>query len=195
MSTHKKWFLGGVALSFAACIFVAATSSGSKAGNISDDIQKMGIVNFNYCLDKSKLGKREKNSFEELKKQIESSMQAKEKELNDLAPKLNEEYIDTLTPEAEAELKNKFRALSQECSQIEQQSYQLLQQSYSQVMQKLQKAIAKASQKVSQERNLSCTLNEDACFFYNKDLDISEFVVSELDAMYDKEEFPLQPTR
>jgi len=49
---------------------------------------KVGIVNFKECVEGSKLGKQEQDSFDALKKQMETVLEEKEKQLNDLAQKI-----------------------------------------------------------------------------------------------------------
>ena len=188
MNKHKKWFLGGIALSAVVLICVASTTSGTKENSVTTAVlgaPKLAVVNFGYCLENSKLGREEKSQFDGLKKQIEQTLQAKEKELNELAPKFNDEYIDTLTPEAEAELKQKFKALSQGFSQQRDEYYQMLQQAHMGVVQLMHDAISQAAKQVSQDRGITCTLNEEACFFYSSGLDLSKDVVLQLDKMFD----------
>ena len=188
MNKHKQWFLGGVALSAIAFICIASTNSGTKESSViavAPGAAKFAVVNFGYCLENSKLGKQEKTQFDGLKRQIEQTLQTKEKELNELAPKFNDEYIDTLTPEAEAELKQKFKMLSQEFSQQQNEYYQMLQQAHMGVVQLMHDAISQATKQVSQDRNITCALNEEACFFYTSGLDLSKDVVAQLDKMFD----------
>lgn len=174
-------------------LFVTSLCMGvTKEDTASSVALKIGVVNFSYCIENSKLGRQERANFDGLKKQIETTMEAKEKELNELAPKFSEEYLDTLTPEAEAELKQKFKRLSQEFSQQQGQYYQMLQQAQVQIVQKMHDAVSRASKKVSQERGITCTLNEEACFFFDPSFDISKEVVLELDSMLDQGIFSAQ---
>ena len=96
----------------------------------SNDAHKVVYVDFKECVEGSKLGKQEQSTFENLKKQMEKALEEQEKTLTDLATKLNDtDYLDSLTPEAETELKRKFRALNQEMNQVQSQYYQTLQSS------------------------------------------------------------------
>ncbi len=75
---------------------------------------KVGVVNFKTCVEQSEMGKKEQANFESLKKQMEGVLEEKEKALNEIANKFNDpDYLDSLSPEAEAELKHKFRSLNQ----------------------------------------------------------------------------------
>lgn len=171
--------LGAIAALALTC-FTSATAS-PAAG------LKIGVVNFKNCVEGSKLGKQEQARFEEIKKQLETTIEAKEKELNELAPKFSEEYLDTLSPEAEAELKNKFKMLSQELSQHQNQYYNMLNQANYQIVQKMNESIATASKKVAQTKGIDLTLNEDICFSHAPNLDISKEVIVEMDAQFEKD--------
>lgn len=146
---------------------------------------KIGTVNFKLCVEESKLGKQEQASFEAMKKQMEDVVEEKEKTLNDLANKLNDpDQLDLMSPEAETELKRKFRGLSQEMTQIQQQFYQTLQQANFKIVQTLSEAVNKAAEQVAKDQKLDLILNDETCFFANKALDVSSKVVAELDRQF-----------
>lgn len=156
---------------------VLATLFMSLPSMVSAANAKIGVVNFKHCLDESQLGKQEQARFDTLKKQMETTIEEKEKELNALAPKFTEEYLDTLTPEAERDLKEKFRNLSQELSGQQNQFYQQLNQVNFQIMQNINNAIAKAAQKVAKDRGLELIVNEEATYYFDESLDCSAEVV------------------
>lgn len=177
----KLQFLSLITLVASAALFAAPVEEAKvKASDI-------GIVNFKECIEKSKLGKQEQARFDDMKKQMEKTMEVKEKELNEMAPKLNDEYIDTLTPEAEKDLKEKFKNLSQELSQQQNQYYHLLNQANFQIVQKMNDLVANAASKVAAEKGFKLILNEEACFFRTAALDLSKDVVAELDALFAKD--------
>lgn len=185
MNKKAIWMVSGFALACVTYVFIAATPAGSSDAKAQT---KLGVVDFKLCLESSKLGKQEQSRFEDIKKQMESSIEAKEKELNELAPKFKDEYMDTLKPEAEAELKEKFKRLSQELSQQQNQYYQLLNQANYQIVQKLSDWISTASEKVAKDKGLDIVLNEEACFYNAPHYDVSSDVVKELDNRYGQEE-------
>lgn len=149
---------------------------------------KIGLVNFKMCVEESKIGKQEQASFETLKKQMEKVVEEKENTLNDLATKLNDpDQLDLMSPEAETEMKRKFRALSQEMSQLQSQYYQTLQQANFKIVQKLSDTVTKASSKVAKDMNLDLILNDETTFFTDPNLDVSRKVIIELDRMFDEE--------
>lgn len=149
---------------------------------------KIRIVNFKTCVEKSKLGQQEQTSFEALKKQMETMLSDKEKTLNDMADKFNDpDYLDSLSPEAETELKRKFRALSQEAAAQQQQYSQALQQANFKVLDKLADTIEKASETVAKKNGFNVILNEDGTYYYDKDLDVSDQIVVVMDEIFAKE--------
>lgn len=183
MNKKSIWFFSGFALAGCMGIFLASAPSAQAALNAAE----IGIVNFKECIDKSKLGKQEHARFEDFKNQMEKTMEAKAKELNDMEAKFTDEYMDTLTPEAEKDLKNKFKNLSQDLSQQQNQYYQLLNQTNYQIVQKMNDLITQSASKVATEKNLKLILNEEACFFRSSALDISKDVIAELDTLFAKE--------
>src|SRR5689334_25235419 len=81
-----------------------------------------GIVNFHSCAADSKLGKQEQASFETIKKQMSTLLEDTDKQMQEIATKLNDqEYLDGLSPEAEKELKNKYEALAQDMQRYQNQ--------------------------------------------------------------------------
>lgn len=154
----------------------------------SADAPNIRIVNFKSCVEQSKLGKQEQSSFEALKKQMEKVLEEKEKVLTDLGTKANDaDYLDSISPDAETELKRKFRTLSQEIAQLQNQYYQALSQTNVKVLQKLNDVVVTAANKIAQQENIDLVLNEESAFFYSPKLDISSKVVKLMDEMFEKE--------
>ena len=87
-----------------------------------------------------------------MKKQMEETMSAKEKELTELQAKFKDDVIDTLSPQAEAELKEKYKKLSQEYSIQQNQYMQMLNQENFQIVQRFAKRIEKASETVAKAK-------------------------------------------
>lgn len=175
-------------------------SSGNTSGNMTSAAQlnaksipqgsalKIGVVNFKRIVESSKYGKEEQAHFETLKKQMESVLEEKDKTLNEIAAKLDDpDYTDSLSPEAENELKHKFRNGSQELGQIQGQYYQALSQANGKILQKLSDMVADASNQVAKEQKLDLILSEESSFFFSPALDISHQVIAAMDVMFDKE--------
>lgn len=149
---------------------------------------KIGVINFKQIVEESKYGKLEQGNFETLKKQMESILEEKEKSLNEFSAKFNDpDYVDSLSHEAENELKHKFRVINQEVGQLQAQYYQTLQQANMKILQKLNEIVSKAAETVAKDNQLDLILNEDSGFYYAPTLDISKKVITALDAQFDKE--------
>jgi outer membrane protein len=154
----------------------------STAAFSADPGPNFGIVNFGTCVSDSKLGKQEQASFESLKKQMANLLEETEKQLNDLAAKFNDpEYLDGLSPQAEEELKNKFRTLNEDLGRYQNQYYQVMNQANMRIVQTLSTSINAASEKVARDKKLNMVVNKDACFYYIPALDVTPLVVAEMD--------------
>lgn len=176
------------ALSLFACLMLMSAAPNGTAPAANKQI-RIGIVNFKQIVESSKMGKQEQANFENLKKQMENVLSEKEKTLNDMATKFNDpDYLDSLSPEAETDLKRKFRAMSQEINQQQQQYMQTLQQTNMKVIQKLSELVTKAATDIAKKENLDVVLNEESSFYYTPTLDISNKIVTLLDADYEKEQ-------
>lgn len=171
-----------VGLLLGASLFTLSASAPEKSE------KKIAIISFRTCLENSKLGKKELAEFEQIKKDLEKEIEKKEKDLNDMAPKFNDEYLDTLTPEAEADLKNKFKGLSQDLSQMQNQYYQMLNQANMQIVQKLSDLVEEAAKAVAQVGGYDMILNKEACFYAKDSYDVSNTVVEEMNKISDKKQ-------
>ncbi len=172
--------------SLIALMLVVGLCSGKLAADTKQP--SVGIVNFTSCMTESKLGKQEQASFESLKSQMSSLLEDTEKQLNELTSKFNDpEYMDGLSPDGEEELKTKFRMLNEEMSRYQNQYYQVLNQANMKVVQTLSVNIQEAAEKVAKSKKLSMVLNKEACFFYTSGLDITNFVIAELDKSFELE--------
>lgn len=172
----KKW----LSILLLAPLLAFATEGGPLKKDMP--LMKMAVVNFKSCVENSKLGKQEQASFEAMKNQMETVVMEKEKVLEELAGKLNNpDELDLMSPEAEVELKRKFRALSQEMGQIQNQFYQTLSQANLKIVQKISDSVAKASEKVAKDIKVDLVINHETCFYCNSAFDISSLVVKEMD--------------
>jgi len=172
---EKSTFIACTTLAICLCF-----NSLQAAENIEQP--KIAVVNFKQCVELSKLGKQEQASFEALKKQAESMLQDKEKVMTEIAAKLDDsDYLDSLSNEAEAELKHKFRNLSQEMNQDQQRLYNALSQANFKIVQKLTEEVTKASGEVAKKMGYDLVLNEESAFFFGAKLDITSEVTKLLD--------------
>lgn len=188
MKNLKHILFTAVALVTGAFMLCSATPDGTNGSALKGQNLKIAIVNFKQCVEKSKVGKQEQTNFENMKKQMETVLAEKEKTLMDMASKLEDgDYLDSLSPEAETDLKRKFRALSQEMGQQQQQYMQSLQQTNYKVVAKITEDVTKAAETIAKEQNIDIVFNEEAAFFVKPELDLSDKVIALLDKNFDSQ--------
>jgi outer membrane protein len=167
--------------------FVTCLSCSLSADSAPQYNTRIGIVNTKKCLESSKLGKQEQANFEKMKAQMESVLAEKEKGLEDIENKLNDEdYLDSISSDAEAELKRKRRTIRQEAMQLQNQYMQTLQQANYKIIQELTESVAAASEVVA-KNGYDVIINDEALSFYNKQLDVSEPIIKQMDLQFDKQ--------
>lgn len=148
-----------------------------------------GVVNFATCVTESKAGKKEQENMESIRNQMASLMEQTEKELKEISAKFEDtEYLDSLAPKAEEELKVKFQTLQEDLSRYQNQFYQVMNHANYQMVQKMSGAIGQAAKKVAEEKKLTYIFNKEACFFVHPDLDFTTAVVGELDKDFDEQQ-------
>jgi outer membrane protein len=144
------------------------------------------VVNFSTCITNSKYGKKEQENFENLRKQLATMVDDTEKELKEISTKLEDsEYLDSLSPKAEEELKARFQTLNDDLSRYQGQFYQVMQQANMQLVHKMSTQITRASEKVAKDKKLDYVINKEACFYYRPDLDLTQLVINEMDKNFD----------
>jgi len=148
----------------------------------------VGFINFKKCIETSKQGQQEKNAFEALKAQMGQTLEKTDKELAELAQKLeNQDYLDSLSPKAEDELKQRFQALSQDFARYQNQYYQLLNQANYKMLQTLHETVSQAAEKVRSDKNLMLIINEDSAFAYSKSLDFTAEAIVEMNNQFEND--------
>ena len=170
-------------------LFSAAALFAVMAGPaFADDAPVIGVVNFSNCITDSKAGKKEQENMENLRKQMSSLIENTEKELREIAAKFEDtEYLDSLSPKAEEDLKVKHQTLQEDLGRYQQQFYQVLQHANYQMVQKMSVTIATASERIAKNKKLDYVMNREACFYIRPDLDVTEMVVAEMDRTYEDE--------
>jgi len=150
---------------------------------------KTGVVDLKYCVENSKLGKKEQEGFDAMRKQMETVLGEKEKVLTDMNTKLNDaDYLDSLTLEAETELKRKFRTLGQEFGGLQQQYVQIMQQANFKLVQALTDAVTNASEKLAKDKGYDLLQNSETLFYSNPDLDVSAEIVKLMDIAWEQKQ-------
>lgn len=166
-------------------ILITAIALGLTSGSIYA-IEALGVVNFTTCITDSKYGKNEQSQLEQIKNQYSQVLEETEKELKEIVAKFEDkEYLDGLSPEAEEDLKMKYKALNEDMSKYQNQLYQVLNQANYFFLQKMQGYISKASEQVALKKKLNMVLNKEACFYNQADLDVTKLVISEMDKNFD----------
>ena len=167
------------------CLVLLAPFAGLKA---ADKGLNIGIVNFGKCIETSKYGQFEQKQFETIRNQMQKSIQDLDEQLNASATKLQDkDFLDSLSPEAETELKQKFSQLGEELQRYQSQYYQIMQQANMKLMHTVAELINEASSNVAKKAHLSLVLNKDAAFHYMETLDITDEVIVDMDKKFDKE--------
>lgn len=159
----------------------------------SQQTLRIGIVNTKKCLEESKLGKQEQANFEKMKQQMESVLQEKERALEEIESKLNDDdYMDSISDEAASELKRKKRAIRNEGMQLQSQYMQTLQQANVKIIQRLTDVIGRASaeeaKNPSNGQPVDVIFTDEACTYYSPRLDISDRVVAKMNTIYEAEQ-------
>jgi len=185
----KKMRLTVLSFITSACLLCSTYGQAAGTAEFSQATPlRIALVNFKTCVEKSKMGQKEQASFDAMKKQMETVLETKEKALTAVASKFNDiDYLDSLTPEAEAELKRQFRTENQEFTQLQNQFYQQLSQTNVLVVQKLTDAVTKAVEEIAKAQKIDLVLSEESIFFAIPAIDISQMVVDRLDELFEKE--------
>ncbi|MCE2982925.1 MAG: OmpH family outer membrane protein [Parachlamydia sp.] len=182
MRSIYQWLLGIAGCTFALCSPLAAEQHGT--GTV-----KMGVVNTKKCLEDSKLGKQVQANFEKMKKQMESILQEKERDLEEIESKLNDDdYMDSISEDAASELKRKKRTLRAEGMQLQNQYIQTLQQANMKIVQELTEAISKASGQVAQDQTFDAIFSDEALTYYRETLDLTDKIVTQMNINFDKDQ-------
>lgn len=147
-----------------------------------------GIVNFGSCITESQYGKQEQASFDKIREQMTILVTDVEKQLNEIATKFQDpEFIDSLSPEAEQEMKSRFQSLNEELNRSQNQYMQVMQQANMRLMQNMSGHVSKASEVVAKKKKLPMVVREEVCFFFDPSFDVTPSVIEEMDKDYSKE--------
>ncbi|MBS0621734.1 MAG: OmpH family outer membrane protein [Verrucomicrobia bacterium] len=164
-------------------LLAIATTTALSAANSS-----IGIVDFRRCINESERGKAEQAQLETLKTQLSSKLEETESQLRDIASKGRDpDYLDSLSPEAEEQLRVRFQTLSQEYQQQQQQFYQIIQQQEGNVLVELNNLVGKCAFAVAGNHGLDLVVREDTAFYFQKSMDVTDEVIAKMDEIYGKE--------
>lgn len=171
----------------------ASTAPSAPQNNGANQPVRIGIVNTKKCLEQSKIGKQEQASFEKMKAQMQSVLQEKERALEEVESKLNDDdYMDSVSEETANELNRQKRTIRNEGMQLQNQYMQSLQQANMMVIQKLTEIIGKASALVAQDttsgQQVDLIFTDEACTYFVPRFDISDRIIAKMDAIFDAEQ-------
>lgn len=170
-------------LLLAVCAFFSVI--GSLQAN---EARVAGFVTVRTCVEKTKLGKKERHAFEQLKEQLGKNLEKTQKEVQELSKKLeDQDFIDSLSPQAESELNQKLNTMSQEFLRYQNQCNQILQQASYKMLQGIQREISKAAEKVRDKMKLSFILNDESAFAFLPSDNCTDAVIQEMDRQFDLE--------
>lgn len=165
---------------FSSALLAAALSANAV------ETPMIGVANFATCVTESKAGKKEQENMDSMRKQMSTLIEDTEGQLRDIASKFEDtEYLDSLSPKAEEELKTKYQTLQEELHRYQNQFYQVLNHANYQMVQKMGGNISRAAEKVAAEKNLDYVLNKEACFYVRSDLDVTTMIIDEMNRLFD----------
>ena len=148
----------------------------------------IGIVNFGKCIESSKYGRYEQKQFESVKNQLQKAVQDLNDQLTTVANKLQDpDILDSMSPDAEKELRQKFQLLNEEMQRYQSQYYQVMQQANMKLMQAMADQVQEASKTVAKRAKLSLILQKEAALHYTEAFDVTSDVIAEMDKKFDKE--------
>lgn len=160
----------------------------------TQQLSKVCVLNTRRCLEESKMSKQERTALEKMKNQMESVLKDKEKAIHGIENKLrDEDYMDSISDEAERELRHKKKILIEEGVELNRQFSENLEMTNMKIMQTIIEAINKASKEVVQDmanRNqiVDLILTSEACTYFNPTLDITDLVIAKMDAIFEAEQ-------
>lgn len=170
-------------------LFTAAACLGlTSAGFAVNKGSNFAIVDFSTCIAESKYGKKEQSNFESIKNQLQSMVEDSEKRLSEETAKLQDhDYLDSLSPDAENELRMRYQALAEEHQRYQNQYYQVLNQANMRVVQAMAAHITNASQEVAKELKIPLVVNKEAAFYYDANFDMTALVIERMNKNFEVE--------
>lgn len=147
----------------------------------------IGVVNFATCATESKIGKQEHEKLEASRNQWVSLIQQSKKELDGIAEKLeNKEYLEGISPEAEENLKLKYKSLNEDLMKYQNQLSQELYQAQAISYQKILEQASLAAETIATKNKIKAVVIKDICLFFDKTMDLTSEVLAEMDKNFDK---------
>lgn len=159
-----------------ACVLCTCSLSADAGKNFA-------IVSFADCIERSELGKKEQKAFEDSKEQMRSILENMQKELEETAKKLQDpDFLDSIASEEVENMKKKFQELGQEFSRNEAQYVQIVNQAKMKFFHLMSTSVSKAAKEIATTKGYSLVVDQDVCFYYAPEINITEEVIAALDA-------------
>jgi outer membrane protein len=118
-----------------------------------------------------------------------SLLEETDKQMREISTKLNDqEYMESLSKEAQEELANKFRNLNEEMNRYQNQYYQVLNQANMRFLQNLHTQIQEAASAVAANEKLDMVINKEAFFYHQNQFEVTEKVIEEMNRKFDLEQ-------
>lgn len=187
MKKLNLWIFGMGLAALVATSTVSAQTEGPKITQAA----RIGVLNTRKCLEESKASKFERANLDKMKTQMETVLKDKEKAVQAIQSKLqDEDYMDSISDEAERELKHKRKTLMEEGMELNKQFVETLENANMKIVQSLIEKIAKVSKEVAQDpaHPLDAILTSEACTFYADTLDVTNLVLAKLDSLFETEQ-------
>lgn len=160
----------------------------------NQQLPRIAVLNTRRCLEESKMSSHERATLEKMKSQMESVLKDKEKAIHTIENKLrDEDYMDSISEEAERELRHKKKILIEEGVELNRQFSDNLEMTNMKIMQTIIEAITKASKEVVQEsasknQIIDLILTSEACTYFNPVMDITDPVLTKMNATFEVEQ-------
>lgn len=162
---------------------------GAVSVQAADKGMRIAVVDFAKCVTESKHGKAEQANFESIRMQMQKAIEDLDAQMNETANKLQDkDLLDSLSPEAENELKTRFQTLGEELNRYHSQYYQVMQQANMKLVHTMSSLINQASEVIAKKDKWDLIMNKEAAFHFNQDLDVTSNIIQELNKKFEKEE-------
>jgi len=177
-------------------LLLAGASAISTQGFATEASNLPGIVNFQACVSETKVAQEKQKELEGLEKQFRVRIDEIQKRCKEIDEKLgNEAYIDSISAEAEENLKNERQAEVQKLMSAQNEFQQIMQQQQMAFQQSFVLSLSDAAKQVAKERGHSFVISKDACLFYDDKLDMTKDVVAKVNAVYDAQKQELEKAK
>jgi outer membrane protein len=177
-----KKFITGVGVS---ALLLASLPLFAADGETLPGSPKVGIVRFKDCAETSQVGKAEQQNFDKFKNNFQTTLGEKQAELQKMQGQIEDpDYLDSLSPEAERELRQNMRRLAGEFQQMQQYFMQSAQQANYHSLQTISGSVADSAEVIAERLGLDLVINAESCFYLSPKYDVTEQIIVDMDKQY-----------